>query len=157
MFNGNLGNLQLNVGPASFGTPFLKGFTMSNRKKITLFNNFHGSQVTVNAVKTDSDYHFYLSKGQMKRAVGVLCGMGACGCGGFRCDGVVVTELPDGDGEIFLSRQEYNDRMAEEHDRIRTRRTCRECDTLLSIEERRSSVSDGETCFNCVFYPTPQK
>lgn len=51
--------------------------------KFTLKNDFHNTEVTVNARKRISDGIWWISAAAVKKAQKTLCGVDGCSCGDF--------------------------------------------------------------------------
>ena len=74
--------------------------------KITLKNQFHGTEVTLNAKETDNGY--LISKSQGARAKRELCGIHTCTCGdelGQRNHGYYIVHQSNGD--FLLTTKEF--------------------------------------------------
>lgn len=70
------------------------------RQKITLENNFHGTEVDLWALVAENG-DLLLSAGQMRKAEGVLCGCDGCACGKIRPAGQIDDRYPDGSAIIW--------------------------------------------------------
>jgi len=78
-------------------------------KKITLTNNFHGTEVTVYGKRSYNNWIWDLSKAQVTKITKALCGMAECSCGITRESVWDLYNNDDGSGFLRSWEEEYNE------------------------------------------------